>query len=96
MAHRVASDAEADLDHIWDYVAGNSSIETADQFVESLASKFLLLGAYPQLGRRRDDLRAGLRLFPVGDYLVLYRIDGEDVLVQRVVRASRDLEALLG
>ena len=50
---------------------------------------------YPRAGRRRDDLRPGIRSFPVGEYVVLYRLDGEDALIQRVVRGSRDLEALL-
>jgi len=38
----------------------------------------------------------GIRSFPVGSYLVLYRIDGDDVVVQRIVRGSRDLDALFG
>ena len=50
---------------------------------------------YPRAGRRRDDLRSGMRAFAVGDYVVLYRVEGNDVLIQRVVRGSRDLEALL-
>ena len=54
-----------------------------------------MLGVHPRAGRRRDDFRPGMRAFPVGDYLVLYRVEGEDVLIERVVRGSRDLEALL-
>jgi toxin ParE1/3/4 len=46
------------------------------------------------VGRQRNDLRTGIRSFPVGNYVVLYRIDGDDVMIQRVVRGSRDLEAL--
>ena len=40
----------------------------------------------------RDDLRPGIRAFPVGDYLILYR--GADVAIVRVVHGSRDLAAL--
>jgi hypothetical protein len=32
--------------------------------------------------------------FPVGEYAILYRVDGNDVLIQRVVRGSRDLGTL--
>jgi toxin ParE1/3/4 len=47
------------------------------------------------VGRRRDeDLRPGLRSFPVGEYVIIYRVEGEDVLILRVIRGSRDLEAL--
>ena len=30
----------------------------------------------------------------VGDYVIAYRVDGENVLILRVLRGSRDIEAL--
>jgi toxin ParE1/3/4 len=55
-----------------------------------------LLGRYPYLGRSRDeDLRIGLRTFPVGAYLIIYRVADENVIILRVVRGSRDVGALL-
>lgn len=95
MAHRLAPEAEANLDEIWLYAAGQANVEIADRLVDALTRRFFLLGRYPRAGRRRDDLRPGIRSFPVGQYLVLYRLDGEDVLILRVVRGSRDLESLL-
>jgi toxin ParE1/3/4 len=98
MAHKVAPQAETELDGIWHYVAKESgSIEIADRLIDSITERFLLLSRNPRLGRRRDEeLRPGLRSFPVGEYIVLYRIEAEDVLILHVVRGSRDLEALLG
>jgi toxin ParE1/3/4 len=94
MAHRLAPEAKADLVELWSYVADERSIETADRLVDSIAARFLLLSRHPRVGRLRDDLRAGIHSFPVGNYVVLYRTEGDDVLIQRVVRGSRDLEAL--
>lgn len=90
MAHRVAPEAEADLDDIWWYIAeGSSSIEIAD--------RFYLLANNPYIGRRRDDeLRPGLRSFPVRDYIILDRIEGDDILILRVLRGRRDTKALFG
>ena len=52
---------------------------------------------YPEAGRRRDhDLRPGVRTFPVGEYLIAYRVEAKNVRILRVVRGSRDIEALLG
>jgi plasmid stabilization system protein ParE len=34
--------------------------------------------------------------FPVGESVIIYRIDGEDVAILRVVRGSRNSEALFG
>ncbi len=98
MAHRVALQAEAELDGIWYYTAKESgSIEIADRLVDSITQRFLLLSRHPRLGRRRDEeLRPGLRSFSVGQYVILYRIEGEDVLILHVIRGSRNLDALLG
>lgn len=94
MAHRLAPEAETDLDEMWFHIASNSSVETADRLVDSLADRFFLLAAHPFAGRRRDDLLPDIRLFPVGDYVVVYFVEGSDVRIARVVHGSRDLEAL--
>ena len=36
-----------------------------------------------------------LRSFPVGEYVIIYRIDGEDALILHAMRGSRDIEGLL-
>jgi toxin ParE1/3/4 len=95
MAHRLAPQAKVDIDEISYYIfEATSSFDLADRLVDSLYERFVLLARYPHAGRQRDDLWPGLRMFPVGDYLVLYRIDGKDVVIDRVVHGSRDLEAL--
>ena len=98
MAHRVAPEAEAELDNIWYYVAKKSgSIEIADRLIDSITDRFFLLASHPNIGRARDaDLRPGLRSFSVGEYVIIYRIGGKDVLILRVVRGSRNIEALFG
>ncbi len=98
MAHRLAPEAEADLIDIWYYVAKESgSIEIADRLIDSLTERLFLLASHPYVGRRRDDdLRPGLRSFPVGEYVIIYRIEGNDALILHIVRGSRDIKALLG
>ena len=98
MAHRVAPQAAADLDGIWYYVAIESgNAEIADRFVDSITERFLLLAGHPYLGRPRDDdLGIGLRSFPVGEYVIVYLVENEDVLILRVVHGRRDLEELFG
>jgi len=95
MGHRLAPRAKADLEELAFYVfVETGSIDIANRLVDSITKRFVLLGTHPNAGRRRDDLRSGIRSFPMGNYVVLYRIEGNDVLVQRVVRGSRDLEAM--
>lgn len=92
---RVSPEAETDLDDIWVYVAQESqSLERADQFLDRFEAFFVRLTENPYLGRRRDDLRPGYRSFPVADYVVIYRVAAEDVLLLRIVRGSRDIPEL--
>ena len=89
--------SRAELDNIWYYIARESgSFEIADRLVDSISERFYLLSRHPHIGRRRDeDLRPGLRSFPVGKYVILYRMEEMDVLILHVFRGSQDVEGLL-
>ena len=96
MAHRIAPQAECDLSEIWFYVATESgSIEVADRVVDSISDRYLLLASFPYMGRSRaEDFGVGARSFAVGDYVIIYGVEGDDVLVLRVVHGRRQIEAL--
>ena len=86
MVHRLSPAAEAELDEIWWYIAEQSgSVEAAKSVVASITERFSLLATFPHLGRIRNDLRPGMRGFTVGDYVILYSIKGEDVLILHVI-----------
>ncbi|HVC82734.1 MAG TPA: type II toxin-antitoxin system RelE/ParE family toxin [Chloroflexota bacterium] len=73
----------------------SDSTGIADRLTDSITRRFLMLAKHPYSGRRRDvDLRPGLRSFPVGAYIVIYRIEGDDVLILRILRGSRAIQAL--
>jgi toxin ParE1/3/4 len=73
MAYRITARARLDVLRIWDYIAEDSEA-AADRFVDLLVQHFELLADNPHIGRRQNELRAGYRSFPVGDYVILYRI----------------------
>jgi len=51
----------------------------------------------PNIGRTRDeDLRPGLRSFPVGEYVIIYHIDDHDASILRVLRGSRNIATFFG
>ena len=97
MAHRLAPGAEIELDEIWFWTAKESgSVEIADRLIDSITERFFMLARHPHVGRPRDDdLRPGLRSFPVGRYVIIYRVESEDVLILDVIAAARDIEPLL-
>ncbi|HEV2646389.1 MAG TPA: type II toxin-antitoxin system RelE/ParE family toxin [Acidobacteriaceae bacterium] len=98
MTHRRSPQADSDMDEIWLYIATQShSYEAADRFIDSIVDRFLLLATHPHIGRARDEeLRPGLRSFPVGDYMILYRIEDPHILILRVLHGRRNLRVLLG
>jgi len=69
---RLSDHAKADLSDIWLYIA-HDNYAAAEGFVASLLEKMDLLARSPRLGRQRDELRPGLRSFPVGNYVIFYR-----------------------
>jgi hypothetical protein len=47
-------------------------------------------------GARDEDLAPGLRSFPVGDYLIIHRVEEDEVVNSNVVHSSRDIATLFG
>jgi toxin ParE1/3/4 len=95
---RLLPEAEAELDGIWMHLARESgSVDIATRVVESVTERFWRLARYPRIGRRRDDLRPGLRSLAAGDYIIVHRVMEEEVvLILHVVHGSRDIPALFG
>jgi|SRR6266404_4452129 len=98
MAHRLAPQVEIELNDIWHYVArASDSVDIADRLIDSITDRFFLLASHPYVGRSRDDdLQPGLRSFPVGEYVIIYRIEDEDVLILHVAHGRRNIEELFG
>ena len=86
--------ARGDLTEIWDYIAADNEMR-ADTFVDLIDQKFQALSSHPNLGRSRDKIEEGLRSFPVGNYVIFYRVIPAGVEIVRVLHGSRELIAIL-
>jgi len=96
MAVFVSPRVRAELDDIWRHTATESaSIDIANRVVESITDQFVQLSKHPHLGRRRDDLRPGLRSVTVSSYIVIYRVDGSNVRILHVVHGRRDIKSAI-
>ena len=57
MAHRLAPEAEVELDNIWYYIAKESrSVEVADRVIADILASVGALVPFPNRGHRRPDL----------------------------------------
>lgn len=86
--------AEEDLVGIWINIAKESKA-AADRVVDDLDRKTSVIGRHPEIGRERPDIAAGLRYFPSGNYLILYRVLEDHVEIVRYVHGRRDLKRLV-
>jgi len=92
-SYRLVRRARHDVIDIWRYIAEDDEA-AADRFIDLLTHHFRTLGTNPYAGRRRDELRPGYRSFPVGEYLILYRVAKPGVNILHVVHGRRDLVSL--
>lgn len=86
--------ASRDLEAIVDYVAEQSSIDRAEALLQQVNAKCQRLAQFPGMGRKRDELAAGVRSWPVESYLIVYRMIDQGIEILRVVSGYQDLTAL--
>jgi toxin ParE1/3/4 len=91
--YRLIRAARRDLVDVWAYIAKDSPLNV-DRFLDLIFKRVAMLGSNPYAGRNRDEVKQGLRSFPVGEYLILYIIGKSKVEIVRVVHGRRDLSVL--
>lgn len=87
-------EAENDLDEIWWHIAQDNP-HNADKFLDRIEERCWALADFPKMGISRDELKAGLRSQPVGNYLIFYFPLEDGVDIVRIIHGSRDIENLL-
>lgn len=87
--------AADDLEQILNYIAQDNP-RAASAFVQTLREKCQQLARFPFLGAARGELADGLRVFPVGNYVIYYRPERQTVRIERVLHGARDSDSLMG
>ena len=75
---RLSELARVDLDEIWFSIA-IENLPAADRLVDKVQELLQKLLEFPEMGAERDDIRAGVRSFPCGNYLVFYRLMPDEI-----------------
>ncbi len=88
-----SSIAEEDLIDIWLYIEEDQPVN-ADRFLDKLNDAAMLLAESPEMGVDRPSLGKGLKSFPVGNYILYYRVKHNELELVRVLSATRDIENL--
>jgi plasmid stabilization system protein ParE len=95
MTYVLSAGAELDLNEIWEYIA-QDNIDDADRWIAKLFDAFEELAQTFGMGHKREDLTAYPILFwPVGAYLVIYRVQNECMEIVAVTQGARDIPSFL-
>jgi toxin ParE1/3/4 len=84
--------AREDARNIQLYTLEQWGNEQAAAYDEAIAAALERLRIHPRIGKARDDLRPGLRSYAVEKHLILYRIEGDELVVQRIVHSRQAIE----
>ena len=80
----------SDYEEIWRYIARDNPA-AADRLITALERQISTLATMPGAGREEPKLAAGLRSFPVSNYLIFYRPIDNGIALARVLHGARDI-----
>jgi toxin ParE1/3/4 len=98
VTHRVivSPEARAQLIHLYDYVAENTSPATALRFTSAVLDQLDSLAHFPNRGVTRDDLLPGLRTLGfLRRVTIAFVVEPEEVLVVGIFYGGQDFETAL-
>lgn len=79
---------------IWAYVARDNP-RAATKLLRLFDETLRRLAESPGIGAAQDKYRAGLRSFPIGNYVLFYEAIAEGIRVIRILHAARNWPDLL-
>ncbi len=87
--------ALTDLDAIFDHIGRTlKSPQAADRTVDRVLEACETHASQPRMGQARPELGRDLRTFPVGSYVVIYRLVEDGIRVLRIFLGRRNYPSL--
>lgn len=94
MKARISDAAKIDIEEIHEYIAMGSKYY-AKQTLKQFRAKFEVIKDMPFAGTMRDELSVGLRSYPVGNYIIFYEIDGDEIVINRILNTNQDVDSIM-
>jgi toxin ParE1/3/4 len=91
-----APEARDDLLELYEYIARQAGVARARAFTDRILSYCLGLTMFPERGRRRNELRPGLRIIGFGRRVTIaFHAAADRITIDRVLYGGRDLKRAL-
>lgn len=93
MALLFTPSALADLAGIWQYSVQQWDEQQADDYLSGLYAAIDRLTDFPLLGALRTEFTPPVRILANRQHIIIYRVDGADILIIRVRHAREDWQS---
>jgi len=87
----VSDRANSDLLRLYLYLAPRNQA-AADAIIERIDKRFEQLSRFPFIGRERSSLAPGLRSIVVGNHLIFYVVEADQIIIVRVIDSRMDID----
>ncbi len=92
-----APEARDDILELYEYIASQAGAARARAYTDRIVSYCLGFTTFPERGRRRNDLRPGLRVIGFGPRVTIaFHVTSDRITIDRVLYGGRDLTRALG
>jgi toxin ParE1/3/4 len=87
----ISEQAARDLEDIFDYTEEEFGLNKAVSYVSTFDDIFQNLADNPKLGRKRGEIKKGLRSHLKENHIIFYRLIKTHIRIVRILHGSRDL-----
>ncbi|MEP2446021.1 MAG: type II toxin-antitoxin system RelE/ParE family toxin [Balneola sp.] len=87
--------ANSDIEKIFDYTENDLGFDQAVKYISELDNVFTDLVNSPGLGRKRDEIKFGLRSIVQESHVIFYRVLEDRIRIVRILHVSRDIKNFL-
>lgn len=92
----VTPEAKAQLNSLYEYLAGEASLEIATRYIDAVMARVAGLTDFPHRGTSRGDIRPGLRTVPFRRRLTIaYAFTPREVRIIGIARAGQEVKEML-
>lgn len=92
---RVSAGARRDLERIGAVGVQDHGVTASAAYVEGFRKLFRLLREQPFAGQARSELGQDIRSLSYRPHRILYRVQGDTVIIDRIIHQARDVSRAL-
>ncbi len=95
LSYKLTREAKNDLIAMGSYTFRKWGENKAKEYHYKIQQQFESLLSNPEKGRVRYDLGNGCRTIPIAKHIIIYRINGSNIEILRILHQSMDVENYL-